>query len=177
MKHDNNVYDDKAMYDYVINYFDKLGVDVNKIAEQAVDHQRKFIPELTYEDGYKRIHAILQKREVLNNLITAIALDEVAQKRLLPKPLQEVINVDNGCYGVDEVLAISNSILAGSIAVTNYGYLDVNKSDVAKHLDSLQKQGKMITVFIDDQVSALQAMVEGSLAHRKELSSLNACNF
>lgn len=165
-------YPDKEMYDYIMNYFDDLGIDVNKIAEQAVDHQRKFIPELTYEDGYKRIHAILQKREVLNNLITAIALDETAQRGLLPKPLQQVVSADAGVFGVDEALALSTSQLFGTISTTNYGFLDVEKSDVAKHLDNLQKQGKRITVFIDDEVSALQAAVESSLAHKHEGSTL-----
>lgn len=166
-------YPDKEMFNYVLNYFDELGIDLDEIAKQAVEHQKKYLPSLTLEDGHKRIYAILHKREVLNNLMTAIALDELANKGLLPEPLQSVVERDAGVYGVDEALAIANSIIAGSIAVTNYGFLDVKKSKVAKHLDDLQKSGKMITVFIDDQISALQAMVEGSLAHKKETSSFD----
>lgn len=167
------VYPDKELKKYVLDYFDDLGIDLDEIAKQAVEHQKKYLPSLTLEDGKKRLERILNKREVLNNLMTAIALDEMANKGLLPEPLQSVVERDAGVYGVDEALAIANSILAGSIAVTNYGFLDVKKSKVAKHLDDLQKSGKMITVFIDDQISALQAMVEGSLAHKKETSSFD----
>lgn len=165
-------YPDKEMFNYVLNYFDKLGIDLDEIAKQAVEHQKKYLPSLTLEDGHKRIYAILHKREVLNNLMTAIALDELANKRMLPEPLQSVVERDAGVYGVDEALAIATSQLFGTISTTNYGSLDVNKSKVAKHLDDLQKSGKKITVFLDDQISALQAAVESSLAHKHEGSTL-----
>lgn len=165
-------YPDKEMFNYVLNYFDELGIDLDEIAKQAVEHQKKYLPNLTPEDGHKRIYAILHKREVLNNLMTAIALDELANKEMLPEPLQSVINQDAGVYGVDEALAIATSQLFGTISTTNYGSLDVNKSKVAKHLDDLQKSGEKITVFLDDQISALQAAVESSLAHKHEGSTL-----
>lgn len=165
-------YPDKEMLDYVLNYFEELNIDIKDIAYAAVDHQKKYIPTLTYKDGIKRLYAVLHKREVLNNLITAIALDEIANKGLLPLPLQRVVEQDAGVYGVDEALAISTSQLFGTISTTNYGALDVNKSKVAKSLDELQKSGERITVFIDDQISALQAAVESSLAHKKEGSTL-----
>ena len=104
--------------------------------------------------------------------MTAIALDEMANKKLLPEPLQGVIEKDTGVYGVDEALAIATSQLFGTISTTNYGSLDVNKSKVAKHLDDLQKAGEMVTVFLDDQISALQAAVESSLAHKHDGSTL-----
>lgn len=165
-------YPDKEMFNYVLNYFDELGIDLDEIAKQAVEHQKKYLPNLKVEDGHKRIYAILHKREVLNNLMTAIALDELANKKMLPEPLQSVVNRDAGVYGVDEALAIATSQLFGTISTTNYGSLDVNKSKVAKHLDDLQKSGKKITVFLDDQISALQAAVESSLAHKHEGSTL-----
>ena len=52
-------YPDKEMFNYVLNYFDKLGIDLDEIAKQAVEHQKKYLPNLTLKDGHKRIYAIL----------------------------------------------------------------------------------------------------------------------
>lgn len=166
------MYPDKELFNYVLDYFNGLGVDLHEIAKQAVDHQRKYLPELTYQDGYKRIYAILHKREVLNALTVAIQLDKLANKGMLDEPLQTIVKNDCGVFGVDETMAISLAQLFGSISVTNYGKLDVDKSEEAKKLDEMQKSGKKITVFTDDMVSALQASVESSLAHKKEGSTL-----
>ena len=49
-------YPDKEMFNYVLNYFDELGIDLDEIAKQAVEHQKKYLPSLTLEDGHKRIN-------------------------------------------------------------------------------------------------------------------------
>lgn len=170
-----DTYPDMELKKYVLDYFKELGIDLDQIAAQAVEHQSRFIDGLTLGDGKKRLNRILNKREVLNALAVAVQLDKLANLGHLDEPLQNIIANDAGTFGVDETMAISLAQLFGSISVTNYGYLDVNKSKEAKKLDELQKSGKKITVFIDDMVSALQAAVESSLAHIEQKTDLIMC--
>ena len=170
-----DVYPDKELKKYVLDYFDEMNISLEQIAAQAVEHQSRFIEGLTLEDGKKRLYRILNKREVLNALAVAVQLDKLANKGMLDEPLQTLVANDAGTLGVDETMAISLAQLFGSISTTNYGYLDVHKSKEAKKLDDLQKSGKKITVFIDDMVSALQASVESSLAHIEQKTDLIMC--
>ena len=62
--------------------------------------------------------------------------------------------------------------LYGSIAVSNFGYLDVHKSNAAKKLDTAQKNGGQIATMLDDCISAIQACAEGYLAHNLSASDM-----
>ena len=122
-----DVYPDKELKKYVLDYFDEMNISLEQIAAQAVEHQSKFIKGLTLEDGKKRLERILNKREVLNALAVAVQLDKLANKGMLDEPLQTLVANDACTLGVDETMAISLAQLFGSISTTNYGYLAVIK--------------------------------------------------
>lgn len=63
-----------------------------------------------------------QKREIVHAILTGIALDEIAEKKLLPEPLQSIVESDEGLYGIDEILPLSIVNVYGTIGLTNYGF-------------------------------------------------------
>lgn len=169
----SEVYKDKEMLDYINKEFKELGISYSEIIDSAIEHQSKHFKSIPRSVAVERFSSIMHKREVLNIIMTALALDDLANKGMLPEPLQEVVAEDNGLFGVDELLGVGLSQYFGTISTTNYGYLDVNKTNTAKHLDSLQKSGKSITVFIDDIVSSLTACLESSIAHTLQETTFN----
>lgn len=76
-----------------------------------------------------------RKREVLQCVLTGIAIDKACDKKLFDDPIQKIIESDEGLYGIDEVLALSIINVYGSIGFTNFGYLDKEKIGIIKELD------------------------------------------
>lgn len=76
------------------------------------------------EECIENVEMVLRKREVQNAVLTGIQLDILAEQGQLISPLQEMIENDEGLYGVDEILAFSIVNVYGSIGFTNYGYVD-----------------------------------------------------
>lgn len=159
-------YPDRELYDWVLNELHKRNINNETIGEIAYDMQHQYLPDLTVEDFGAQLPEILKKREVLNILATGLALDNLANEGLLPKPLQRIVQNDMGVYGVDESLALSLSQMYGSIAVTNYGFADRVKLGVASDLDN--SQGKVNT-FADDLALALASAVIGRCGHGSKL--------
>jgi len=95
--------------------------------------------------------------------MTGIALDKAAEKHQLESPLQEIIEVDEGLYGVDEVLAFSIVNVYGSIGFTNYGYIDRVKPGILAKLNA--HEPGIIHTFLDDIVGAIAAAAASRLAH------------
>ena len=54
---------------------------------------------------------------------------------MLEEPLQAIVEVDEGLYGVDEILAFSIVNVYGSIGFTNYGYIDKQKPGILERLN------------------------------------------
>ncbi len=50
------------------------------------------------------------------------------RKKLLSSPLQQIIESDEGLFGVDETIALGSVFTYGSIAVTTFGHLDKQKN-------------------------------------------------
>ena len=71
---------------------------------------------------------------------------------------------DEGLYGIDEVLAYGICNLYGSIALTNYGYIDKVKPLIINKLNS---KGKQCNTFLDDIVGAIAASAASRLAHNR----------
>lgn len=139
------------------------GVTIEDIGELVYFLQEKYHPNLQMKDCIENIERVISKREVQNAILTGIQLDILAEKGLLEEPLQSIIDVDEGLYGVDEILALSIVNVYGSIGFTNYGYIDKLKPGILKELNN-KSSGKCHT-FLDDIVGAIAAAASSRLAH------------
>lgn len=140
------------------------GVTIQDIADLVYYLQEKYHPQLAMEDCIYNVERVLTKREVQNAILTGIQLDILAEKGMLEEPLQSIISVDEGLYGVDEILAFSIVNVYGSIGFTNYGYIDKQKPGVLQRLND-KSTGECHT-FLDDIVGAIAAAASSRLAHR-----------
>ncbi|MNE31224.1 Phosphatidylglycerophosphatase A [compost metagenome] len=109
--------------------------------------------------------AVLQKREVQYTIFTGIALDELAEKNLLPQPLQMILEADEPLYGVDETMALGITSVFGMIGLTSFGYLDKVKPEI---IGALNDEEKHIHVFLDDLVAGLAAAASARIAHKSQ---------
>lgn len=141
----------------------RRGVKLEDIAEIVYSLQIVYNSELTMEQCLDSVKAVLQKREVQYTLFTGIALDELAEKKLLPEPLQAIMEVDEPLYGVDETMALGITSVFGMIGLTSFGYLDKVKPEI---IGKLNEKGPQIHVFLDDLVAGLAAASSARIAHK-----------
>ncbi|MGZ9814527.1 phosphatidylglycerophosphatase A family protein [Peribacillus simplex] len=142
------------------------GVKLEDIAELVMYLQSGYHENLQMSDCLHNVERVLSKREVQNAILTGIQLDILAEKKLLEEPLLSIIEIDEGLYGVDEILAFSIVNVYGSIGFTNYGFIDKQKPGILKYLND-KSTGKVNT-FLDDIVGAIAAAASSRLAHRTE---------
>lgn len=100
----------------------------------------------------------------MNIVMIALALDNMASAKALPDPLQDIVENDMWTMGTDELLAIGLAQLRGSIAVTNYGHVDVEKHGIIKDVD---EDSTRVTTFLDDIIGALASSVMAHVAHKR----------
>lgn len=144
------------------------GVNKQDIIECVYFLQRKYHDELTSEKIIHYVDSVLNKREVQHAIYTGIALDVAVERKTLDnKELEAVIANDDGLYGVDEVLAYGICNLYGSIALTNFGYIDKMKPGIIGKLNRADHSVECHT-FLDDIVGAVAAAAASKLAHDKE---------
>lgn len=153
------------MYQEVVAALRERGVEIDDIAEIVLTLQRPYHPELSLAACRESVVQVLHKREVQHAVLTGIALDVLAEKRLLPQPLQAIMERDEPLYGVDEVLALAVTNVYGSIVLTNFGYLDKTKMGV---IGKLNNHGSQIHVFLDDLVASIAASASARIAHQLE---------
>lgn len=144
----------------------KRGVTLEHIAELVLFLQKKYYPDLTLEYCRYSVDQVLMKREVQNAVLTGIQLDLLAEQGKLIPELQEMVENDEGLYGVDEVLAFSIVNVYGSIGFTNFGYVDKMKPGILEFLND--KHDGEIHTFLDDIVGAIAAAASSRIAHRKQ---------
>jgi phosphatidylglycerophosphatase A len=156
----------KAVAEATKVWMHKRGVTVTEIAELVMLLQKNYYPNLTMEECVHNVEMVLSKREVQNAVLTGIQLDVLAEEGKLLTPLQDMIENDEGLYGVDEILAFSIVNVYGSIGFTNYGYVDKLKPGVLKRLND--KTTGEIHTFLDDIVGAVAAAASSRIAHRKQ---------
>ncbi len=156
----------KAVADATYAWLHKRGVTLDEIAELVMFLQKKYYPNLTMEECVHNVEMVLSKREVQNAVLTGIQLDMLAEEGKLFPPLQDMIENDEGLYGVDEILAFSIVNVYGSIGFTNYGYVDKLKPGVLERLNN--KNTGQIHPFLDDIVGAVAAAASSRIAHRKQ---------
>ncbi|GAB6926645.1 phosphatidylglycerophosphatase A [Paenibacillus sp. JCM 10914] len=149
--------------DLAENMLSRRGVSVSSIADIVFRLQQRYHPKLTMDQCEESVRAVLGKREVQYTLFTGIALDELAEKKLLPQPLQSIMEQDEPLYGVDETMALGVTSIYGMIGLTSFGYLDKEKIGI---IDTLNEQKDGIHVFLDDLVAGIAAAASSRIAHR-----------
>ena len=146
-----------------IEMLERRGVTVEDIGRLVMDLQKRYYDDLTLETCIENVEAVLRKREIIHAILTGIALDELAEKKLLPEPLQSIVESDETLYGIDEIIPLSIVNVYGTIGLTNYGYLDKEKIGIIKELD--EEKGESVNTFLDDLVAAIAAAAASRIAH------------
>lgn len=141
------------------------GVELEDIAECVIYLQGKYIEGLTIEDAKESVLSVLEKREVKNAVMTGVFLDKAAEEGKMPSDLEHLLMNDAGLYGIDEVLAYGICNLYGSIALTNFGYIDKVKPMI---IGKLNTKGEHCNTFMDDIVGAIAASAASRLAHNQD---------
>lgn len=143
----------------------RRGVSLNQVAQIVYKLQYPYNNQLTEQECEESVLAVLDKREVQYTLYTGIALDELAERKLLPQPLQSIMERDESLYGADETLALGIVHVYGMIGLTSFGYLDKEKTGIIR---SLNNDSSQIHVFLDDLVAGLAAAASARIAHKNK---------
>lgn len=150
-----------------IELLESRGVTVNDIADCARFLQADYHVDLKKEELLESVMSVLSKREVQNAIMTGIELDIAAEQGYMKdKDLAKILTRDEGLYGVDEVLAYGICNLYGSIALTNFGFIDKKKYGIIAKLNEDGKDTGTVNTFIDDIVGAIAASAASRFAHR-----------
>ncbi|MBY9080350.1 phosphatidylglycerophosphatase A [Paenibacillus sp. HN-1] len=152
-------------YELAVSMLERRGVTIEAISGIVHTLQSAYYPDLALEECEASVIAVLGKREVQYTLMTGIALDELAEKKLLPQPLQAIMEADESLYGADETLALGITGVYGMIGLTGFGYLDKTKPGV---IGMLNGRADAVHVFLDDLVAGIAAAASARIAHRHE---------
>ena len=151
------------MYDKCINLLEERGVSLSDIAQCVLYLQKQHHPEIEELEVIEVIKNVIRKREVQHAIITGITLDKLAESNSLQdEVLHDILINDKSLYGIDEGLAYGICNLYGSIALTNFGYIDREKPLIIK---TLNEHKTMCHTFLDDIVGALAAAAASRIAH------------
>lgn len=143
------------------------GVTLDDIVDCVYYLQKPYHVNLQHKDLEESVLRVLDKREVWHALITAIELDVSAEKNTYAnKDLEKIVQMDEGLYGMDEVLAYGICNLYGSIAMTNFGFIDKTKYGIVGKLNDDGKKAGICHTFLDDMVGAIAAAAASRFAHK-----------
>lgn len=142
----------------------RRGVELKDIAKIVYEMQLPYNDGLTIENCIDSIENVLKKRELQHAILVGIELDELCEQGKLSAPLQQIVESDEGLFGVDETIALGAVFTYGSIAVTTFGHLDKNKIGIINELDT--KKGSHVHTFLDDLVASIAASAASRIAHR-----------
>lgn len=142
----------------------RRGVTIEEIAEIVLEMQLPYNEGLVIEHCIESVESVLRKREMQHALLVGIELDELAEQGKLSRPLQQIVDADEGLFGVDEMIGLGAVLTYGSIAVTTFGHLDKNKVGIIRKLDT--KIGGQVHTFLDDLVASIAACASARIAHR-----------
>lgn len=144
---------------------ERRGVSIEEIAKIVFEMQEPFNEGLKLPHCIESVESVLLKREMQHALLVGVELDELAEQGKLSRPLQQIVDTDEGLFGVDEMIGLGAVLTYGSIAVTTFGHLDRNKIGVIRELDT--KVGGQVHTFLDDLVSSIAACASARIAHRQ----------
>ena len=152
------------MYQKCMDLLEGRGVTMQDMVDCVVFLQRQFIENIDEAKVRTNIVSVINKREVQHAILTGVHLDIAAEKNDFGgEVLNGIIRNDEGLYGIDEVLAYGIVNLYGSIALTNFGYIDRVKPGIIGTLND-HNNGTCNT-FLDDIVGAIAASAASKLAH------------
>ena len=158
-------YPEKEAYLYIRQQFAAQGITIKEMAREAKEDQDRHGAKASLETYIKAIEHQLHKHDVMSIIMTGIVLDRLAEKNMLPSPLQAIVENDLPLYSPDELLSIALTQMYSGIAVTNYGSRDVKKKKLAKRIDESKTH---VNCFLDDIVSAIIAGSEAAIANKLE---------
>lgn len=154
------------MYEESVSLLQERGVELSDIVECVIFLQKDFVEEICAEEIMGIVEGVINKREVQHALLTGVNIDIQTEKGLFgSETIQDIIRRDEGLYGLDEVLAYGICNLYGSIALTNYGYIDRVKPGIIGELNDLSKG--VCNTFLDDIVGAIAAAAASKFAHSR----------
>lgn len=145
------------------------GITLPELADLVYILQEKYYSDLTMNQCLEAVDAVLGKREVQHAILTGLALDIMAEQKLLAEPLQSIIERDEPLYGIDEVLGMAITNIYGTIGVTSFGYLDKMKIGLVGRLDHDKTR---VNTFADDIVAAIAAAAAAKIAHGNDHTSV-----
>lgn len=145
----------------------KRGVTKDDIVDCVYFLQKQYFDNLDKSRIVYYVDSVLNKREVQQAIATGIGIDMATEQgHFGSEELQAIILNDEGLYGVDEVLAYGICNLYGSIALTNFGYIDKIKPGIIGKLNDDHET--QCNTFLDDIVGAVAAAAASKLAHDRE---------
>jgi phosphatidylglycerophosphatase A len=145
----------------------KRGVTKDDIVDCVYFLQKQYFDNLDKSRIVYYVDSVLNKREVQQAIATGIGIDMATEQgHFGSEELQTIILNDEGLYGVDEVLAYGICNLYGSIALTNFGYIDKIKPGIIGKLND--DHTTQCNTFLDDIVGAIAAAAASKLAHDRE---------
>jgi phosphatidylglycerophosphatase A len=140
------------------------GVLLDDMVEILDQLQRPYNPDMPRSLCEEHILAVLRKQQTFHALQLAIKIDTAVEAKEFNPQYNHIVGMDEGLFGVDESIATAVPLMYGTIALTNFGYLDKAKIGIIEELDSDHTDGKCNT-FIDDMVCGIVAAACGRLAH------------
>jgi phosphatidylglycerophosphatase A len=153
-------------YLLAVKLLEEEGVDIMDLAQIVYDLQKKYVPVITLELAKESVLRVLEKREVVFALMTGLELDRQARnKTYINKELQKLIIDDEPLFGIDEVIAYSICNIYGSIALTNFGYIDKIKPGI---IGKINDDKTKCNTFMDDILGAICASAASRFAHRSQ---------
>ena len=164
MHDDKKVVHSKVVTDATKAALNRRGVTLESVAEIVYEMQYPYNKGLTMDHCIESVEGVLRKRELQHAILVGIELDELAEQGKLSAPLQQIVESDEGLFGVDETIALGAVFTYGSIAVTTFGHLDKNKIGIINELDTVK--GKAVHTFLDDLVASIAACASSRIAHR-----------
>lgn len=154
----------QSIKEVAIKKLNERGVTIEDISAIVQKTQGSY-QSITLDECKEMVLEIISKRETIYTILTGIAIDEAAEKGLFDEEINDLITKDNGLYGLDEILALSIVNMNGSIALTNFGYLDKTKPGIVGLVDKQGKEGINCHTFLDDIICAIAASAASRIAH------------
>lgn len=152
------------MFEMNVKLLEERGVTVESIAEITYNQQKKYTKNIEISTCVESVEKILSFRDVFHYLQLSVAIDVLAEKKMLPQPLQDIVYYDLGLFGVDEVMGLDVAGTYGTIGQTNFGDIDVNKPGIVRQLNEDGKEEGICHTFLDDIVGAIAAAASTRVA-------------
>lgn len=156
----------KKIESEIIDCLNKKNVKINDLTELVFEIQSKYTPSVTLKECKKAIYSVLENNEACHAILTGLLIDDFINANYQSDTtIINIIKNDNFSYGVDETIALGIVNLYGSIAWTNFGYLDKNKPGIIGIVDRQGKNSNLCTTFLDDILAAIVASSCSIIAH------------